>query len=101
MNKFDKHEFATVGHLLDFIEKHNISRDAKIYIERVKDKYFEGIDISGIRGQLPDGSYGILPEGTKSTPWPVLKKGEDTEYHIIWSPCYYPDDNNLFLDAHY
>jgi hypothetical protein len=61
----------TVGDLLAFIKERNVPLDAKIMIQRVVDKYYEGFDISGLMG--PDG---VLPEGSMSEPWGIyLKKG--------------------------
>lgn len=99
----DKHS-CTVGDLLDFIEKHKISRDSKILLERVHDMYFDGCDIAGITGQLADSTYGPLPEGSKSTPWKSFKKPNwvgESEYTVAWSPAYYPDSKHLFIDCHY
>jgi hypothetical protein len=68
-----KHVF-TVGELVDYINKNNIPMDAKIFMQRIEDSYYEGCNISGITGELPDGTYGILPEGSKATPWPTVTK---------------------------
>jgi len=66
----------TVGRLKEFIEKYNISDDAIIVVERVEDSYFEGSDISGMRG-CNDTEDGIYPEGSKAQGWGVyLKKGQ-------------------------
>lgn len=95
--------YITVGELLNYIKKNNISRDGKVLIQRVEDKYFEGCDISGYIGKLPDGTYGRLPEGSKGTPWETMKKDTDqgiSEYIPIWCPVKY-DEDNLYLDAHY
>lgn len=62
----------TVGDLLKFIEERNIPMDAKVMIQRVEDRYFEGVDISGMQ----DSEGNIHEEGTISTGWGVyLKKG--------------------------
>ena len=63
---------VTVGDLLDFIEKYNIPRDGKVLIQRIEDSYFEGSDISGMTGQLADGTWGKLPVGSKATPWKTV-----------------------------
>lgn len=65
-----KHAF-TVGELKRYIAEHNISDDAVIVSQRVEDTYFEGVDISGMRGQREDGTYGALPEGSKASLWGV------------------------------
>ena len=63
----------TVRDLLKFIKDNQISEDAVIVVERVKDSYYEGSDISGMGGctTTPDGIY---PPGSKSTGWSVLCK---------------------------
>lgn len=61
----------TVGDLLTFLKERDVPLDAKIMVQRVEDKYFDGFDISGM-----DSPNGILPEGSISEPWGVyLKKG--------------------------
>ena len=61
----------TVGDLLTFLKERDVPLDAKIMVQRVEDKYYNGFDISGMMG--PDG---VFPEGSKSEPWGVyLKKG--------------------------
>lgn len=96
----------TVGELLDFIEKNNISRDAVVLTQRVEDKYFDGCDISGCTGQLPDGSYGILPPGSKAQGWPVETfpdldvPGYSTHYFQAHC-CINRDDKNLYIENHY
>ena len=73
MNKIKKEALKTwtglrVKDLKEFIEKNNVPDDALVMIERVEDKYYEGIDISGV---------GISPEGSKTNGWGVyLKEGE-------------------------
>lgn len=80
--KIEKHhDSVTVGELLDFIEKYNIPRDGKVLIQRIEDQYFEGCDISGMTGQLPDGTYGKLPPGSKATPWDTIKM-PGYQYHL-------------------
>lgn len=66
----------TVGQLKKFIEDHNIPDDAPILVERIEDRYYEGVDISGMRG-CSETEDGIYPEGSKSEGWGVyLKKGQ-------------------------
>jgi hypothetical protein len=71
-------DFLTVGKLKKALEKY--PDDAKVLIQRVEDRYYDGNDISGMTGLLPDGTYGILPEGSKAEGWPVVKK-EGAAYH--------------------
>jgi hypothetical protein len=62
----------TVQDLLDFIKERNIPMTAKVMIQRVEDKYFDGVDISG----MTDSEGNVYPSGTRSTGWGVfLKKG--------------------------
>jgi hypothetical protein len=65
-------EGMTVQDLLDFIKERNIPMTAKVMIQRVEDKYFEGVDVSG----MTDSEGNVYPSGTRSTGWGVfLKKG--------------------------
>lgn len=72
----------TVGQLLDYIEKNNISRDGKVYLQRVEDRYF-----------TPDSGW--LNNSVK-------KEGDfgPTMYYPTFSPALW-DNDNLYLDAHY
>lgn len=97
----------TVGDLLDFIEKHNLSRDAVVLTQRIEDQYFDGCDISGCGGYTnPDGSYGTYPEGSKATGWPVETfpcldiEGSTTQYFQAWC-CVNRDSKNLYIENHY
>jgi hypothetical protein len=82
MNKLTKEEIQTtwgltVGKLKKFLEDHKIPDTAKVLIQRVEDSYYEGSDISGFTGTLPDGTFGPLPPGSKAEGWGVyLKKGD-------------------------
>jgi hypothetical protein len=68
----DSEEGMTVQDLLDFIKERNIPMTAKVMIQRVEDKYFDGVDISG----MTDSEGNVYPSGTRSTGWGVfLKKG--------------------------
>lgn len=64
-------DFMTVGDLKKFIEKYQVPDDAKVLIQRVEDKYFDGVDISGYAGG-PDGKP--YPKGSKATGWGVYLK---------------------------
>jgi len=128
MNKFTKERILelakkgsclTVGDLKRFISENNIPDDAPVLIQRVEDKYFEGVDISGL-----SGVNGIYPPGSKASGWEVYLKEDymyDTldkkiknkmseeekdlckqQYHPAWSGAYYKDDGDiLFIDLHY
>ena len=74
-------DFLTVGQLRKALEKY--PDDAKVLIQRVEDRYYEGVDIAGMTGTLPDGTTGILPVGSKSNGWPVVKKEGASYYHAI------------------
>lgn len=68
------HPRLTVKQLKDFIEKNNLADDALVMIQRVEDMYYDGVDISGMRGcQYTEN--GIFPEGSKSSGWLVYLKG--------------------------
>jgi hypothetical protein len=90
----------TVAELLNFIQENNIPPDAPVLIQRVEDKYYEGFDVSGMRGP-----GGIIPEGTKSNGWKVYPKEQGTgptQYSPAWSCVYYREDKEiLFIDLHY
>jgi hypothetical protein len=87
----------TVGDILDFVKRHNVPSTAKVLVERIEDAYFDGIDISGMSGQLKDGSFGILPAGSKSNGWRVyLKKGEGWWQCQSWNDDI---DKGTYLDA--
>lgn len=68
----------TVRDLLNFIKKHSIPYDTKIFYQRIEDKYFDGIDISVMSGSEESGAInGIYPPGSKAKGWDTLKiKGE-------------------------
>ncbi|SNR92214.1 hypothetical protein SAMN06269173_11184 [Hymenobacter mucosus] len=94
----------TVGELLEYIYLHNVDRNAEVLVQRVEYIHFEGFNISGMRGLLPDGTYGVYPEGSKSTGWPTVQKEGDcgmTEYISIHCPVRWDNDNRLYLDLHY
>lgn len=74
---YRKGGFLTVGALKQMIEEFNYPDDAIIVVQRVEDKYYEGVDISGFSG-CPDTEDGIFPPGSKSTPWGVYLKDGDS-----------------------
>jgi D-hexose-6-phosphate mutarotase len=118
--KIEKYEdFATVGDLLDFIEKYKIPREGKILVQRVEDVYFDKsnwktIDMPGfqhhqIKSQVDkaiDGTYSNKEEYPLMTDELIesLKKINLDEfkdkYIVAWSPVKH-DDDNLYLDCHY
>lgn len=122
-----KHSW-TVGQILRFIEKHNIPDDALILLQRVEDKYFEKSEWNGVK---MNGWTTIKKEGEQYhylTRWnndvdsgkyldkeeyplmteEYLKKATEEElenskdqYYPCFSPVKYPNDDNIYLDAHY
>jgi hypothetical protein len=103
----DKHKYyLTVGELKGYLAGY--PDDALVVAQRVEDRYYEGVDISGMTGTLPDGTSGTLPSGSKATGWETLKKPDpmfkdhEIEYSAVWSPVLYRDDKECFyLDLHY
>jgi methionyl-tRNA synthetase len=83
--KMEDHYF-TVGQLLDYIEKHNISRDGKIYMQRIEDFYYE------------PGRGWIENAVVKNQDHPC--GDAECTYTQCFSPVLY-DNENLYLDAHY
>jgi hypothetical protein len=76
-----KHNMC-VGQLIDFIEDHKISMDAKILVQRIEDAYYERRN------------------------WPVYeKKTSDgtSQYHPVWWAVDYTNEDRglLFIDLHY
>lgn len=84
MNKISKEKMIaskgpclTMGDLAEFVYNNpQIPRDAKVLVERVEDKYFDGIDISGM-----SSGEGVLPEGSKSEGWGVVLVEGDNYYY--------------------
>jgi len=137
--------YFTVRDLIEFITNNNIPMDARIYMQRVEDVYFNGVDIGGCGGYVDDnGVRSCFPPGSKADGWKTVKKEgyayrealelnrrvdagdfhnkedfpdlEDPEvlrsseerleelkeqYYPCFSPVYYADQKDLFLDAHY
>jgi len=73
----------TVGELLEYIKKNNISMDAKICVERIHDFYYE------------NNHWGTIRKPSR------LFDDCVNEYTPIWCTVKYPDDKNLYLDLHY
>lgn len=74
----------TVGQLLEFIEEHNIPMDSKVRYERIQDSYFKS--------------------GSGWTENSIFKPdfyGSEDQFIATFSPIKYPDDDNLYLTAHY
>lgn len=79
--RYTKNGFLTVGQLKKFIEERNIPDDAPVLVQRIEDRYYEGNDISGMRG-CPDTEDGIYPPGSRSEGWGVYLKEGDS-YHNV------------------
>lgn len=94
-----------VSDLQDFIKEHNIPGDAHVLVQRIEDEYYTGVDISGMHGEREDGTYGILPEGSKAVGWEVYEKSNDgypAQYTPAWCCVHYKEDPDiLFIDLHY
>jgi hypothetical protein len=84
MNNKTKEFFTERNHVLKikdikrFLENNpDLDDEAIVMIERIEDRYFDGVDISGFMTK-----DGIAPEGTKANGWPVyLIEGES--YHSV------------------
>lgn len=116
-------DFCTVKKLKEFIEKHNISDDTIIVMERVEDRYFT--ETSGwadkelqMKGESyynclehnkkVDGEFLDKEQYPDMTPEFLVKYTEEdlerskTQYYPAWCPVYYKENTKyLFLDAHY
>ncbi len=112
----------TVGQLLDFIEKYNIPRDAKVFYQRIEDDYFIGKD-SGwsvvkkegefyhraleTNADIDSGKYFDKDNYPDAKPELMKKYSEQDlldfreEYIAAEGPVKYKDDNNLYITAHY
>jgi len=100
--------FLTVAELKDKLNQY--PDDAKILVQRVEDRYYEGIDISGMHGIYTNENgeqvCGILPSGSKSTPWETINHidydGYEDQYTPVWCVSKKKDDpDNLYLNLHY
>lgn len=118
----DYNHMLTVGRLLDFIEKFNIPRDAKVFYQRIEDSYFIGNDPGWrvvkkegefyhmalkINADIDSGKYFDKDNYPDAKPELMKKFSEQDlldfreEYIVAFSPVKYKDDNNLYIDAHY
>ena len=102
------HENMTVGWLKKFIEENNIPDDAQIFVERVEDIYYEKHgwsktsvfkenDIYYDMKQYKETCYNMQEVNMTDEELESFK----TQYHSIWCPVKYKDDNRLYLDLHY
>ena len=115
--------YCTVGRLREFLAEHNLPDDAKVFIQRVEDFYFEEnnwgtvkkegwmycSDKALIENAKPGGKYHNKKEYPRMTEEHIqgildmeahLDEAKD-EYMPAFCPVKYKDDDNLYLDAHY
>lgn len=114
--------YLTVGKLLDYIEKYNISRDAKVLTQRVEDVYynkhnwgvvlrkgFHYYSIEKMNQNMIDEEnrrkLGKEPEYDMEDPSMFIVKLDDSfkdQYSPVWGPVRNNDDkDNLYLNLHY
>mgnify|MGYP001586066330 CR=1 FL=1 len=85
MNDLGKHAdlYMTVGKLRKILEDY--PDDAKVYYERIEDTYF-------------DPGKGWDENSVKR---PSELSGEMDQFIAVWGRNKYPNDDNLYLTAHY
>ena len=114
--------YLTVGKLLDYIEKYNISRDAKVLTQRVEDVYYNKYNWGVVLGKgfhyysiekmnqnMIDEEnrrkLGKEPEYDMEDPSMFIVKLDDSfkdQYSPVWGPVRNNDDkDNLYLNLHY
>ena len=109
----------TVKQLLEFIEKHNIPLDAEVRYQRITDYYFDNGGWKSIKkegypfnnavefNKKIDSGYYDDKERFPLITGPLNKWSDSNlekmkeEYVNADSCVKYPDDNNLYIDAHY
>lgn len=110
----------TVGELLDFIQLNKLPRDAEVLYQRIEDVYFEKHHWTTIKKEGDDyhqtikwnedidsGKYLDKEQYPMIKPENLIKcTDEDLEsvkeqYITSWCAVKYPNDNNLYIDAHY
>lgn len=85
--------FLTVGQLKKFLDKHQLPDQAKVVVQRVEDRYFEGNNW-GVYLKEGDNTFkddnGVIDEETLS------------QYHPAFCCVKYNDEDDvLFIDMHY
>ena len=63
INGEDFDRYLTVGQLKQIISDQKLKDDAIVYVERIEDVYFDGVDLSGMAGD-DSTEDGIFPEGS-------------------------------------
>lgn len=110
----------TVGELLDFINKHNIPRDAKVLYQRIHDYYFEEggwptinkeshayYSAKRINDKIDSGEFNDKDHYPNINDPEFFRSSEEEleilkdKYIQAFAPVKYKDDNNLYIDAHY
>lgn len=113
--------YLTVGQLKKFIEENNLPDDAIVVTQRVHDVYFEehgwGVykkhgwlshNFMTFNKNLETGMYDDqeqYPDMTERHKSPYAQEDIDDvaeQYHPVWCPVKYNDEDDiLFLDLHY
>ena len=126
LERYRDHYYLTAGRLLDFIQEKMaegaITRDSLVLSQRVEDLYFEKNDWGVVKKEsdhyhyclehnkrIDEGDYLNKEEYPEiKGDEPFLKKVPENEmeaskdqYHPVWCPVIYNDDDNLYLDLHY
>jgi hypothetical protein len=110
----------TIGELLDYVYKHNISRDAKILVQRIEDTYFENHNWETVKKEgehyhklkqwnedidsgkyLDIEKYPLIKEENliKATEQELQESKE--EFYIVHCPVKYDGDDNIYIHGHY
>jgi len=124
LKKYQHNGFSTVGDLLEYIHgkiaSGEITRDSLVLSQRVEDKYFEENNWGVVKKEgdhynwfkehnkrIDEGFFddeekfpNIKSEHMKKISEEELEDSKD-QYHPIWCPVVYKNDNNLYLDLHY
>ena len=109
-----------VKELLEHIERNNIPMDAEVFIQRIEDFYVKVAKWEVIRKEgFHYNRLKFLNEKVESgefnnkEKYPLIENPEDfryseeeleqakEQYFKSYCPVKYPDDNNLYIDAHY
>lgn len=93
----------TVGQLKQFIEKHNISDDAPILVQRIEDKYFDKLNWPTYRKHTYESTSMIDSWNNYSKVKLSEEESESykSDYIPTNQPVYYKEDKEiLFIDLH-
>jgi hypothetical protein len=90
-SKYDN--FLTVGKIKDFLNKYNLPNNAKVFIQRVEDIYYEK---NGWSVLLKVDDFTVKDENGN-----FIKETME-QYTPAWDCVKYNDENDiLFIDLHY